>query len=336
MIVPPNRCATASAKADLPDAVGPAMTISGLAGALVEPGPIALGDVSMKFVLVLVAARGKVSLSDTMVEHVRRSVAGGEVAWLAPGEAAEIPCMMDPERDIILEALDGAPIDALCVKARGRRKAVLIADMDSTIVTSETIDELAGEAGVGAQVAAITQRSMAGQIDFAQALRERVALLKGLDITALERTWRKTELMPGARELVATMRAHGAVTALVSGGFTFFTGRVAADIGFDSHRANTLLDDGSRLTGLVDEPILDRDAKRAALHEIAELRGVKLGATLAVGDGANDLGMIADAGMGVAYHAKPILQDQTRLQINHADLRALLFLQGYPASVFRG
>lgn len=289
----------------------------------------------MKFVLVLVAPRGKVSLTDAMVERVRRSIAGGEAAWLSPGEAAEIPCMMEPERDIIAEALEGAPIDALCVKARGRRKAVLIADMDSTIVTSETLDELAGEAGVGARVAAITQRSMAGEIDFAEALRERVALLRGLDITALERTWRKTELMPGARELVATMRAHGAVTALVSGGFTFFTGRVAAELGFESHRANNLLDDGSRLTGAVGEPILDRDAKRAALHEIAALRGVKLGATMAVGDGANDLAMITDAGMGIAYHARPVLRQQARLHVDHADLRALLFVQGYPASVFR-
>jgi phosphoserine phosphatase len=289
----------------------------------------------MKFVLVLVAPRGKVTLTDAMVERVRRSVAGGEAAWLAPGEAAEIPCMMVPERDIIAEALDGQPIDALCVKSRGRRKAVLVADMDSTIVTSETLDELAGEAGVGAAVAAITQRSMAGEIDFAEALRARVALLRGLDITALERTWRRTELMPGARELIATMRAHGAVTALVSGGFTYFTGRVGAELGFEVNRANTLLDDGSRLTGLVGEPILDRDAKRAALHEMAAIRGVKLGATLAVGDGANDLAMITEAGMGVAYHAKPILRAQTALQIDHADLRALLFLQGYPASVFR-
>jgi phosphoserine phosphatase len=289
----------------------------------------------MKFVLVLVAPRGKVTLTDAMVERVRRSVAGGEAAWLAPGEAAEIPCMMVPERDIIAEALDGQPIDALCVKSRGRRKAVLVADMDSTIVTSETLDELAGEAGVGAAVAAITQRSMAGEIDFAEALRARVALLRGLEITALERTWRRTTLMPGARELIATMRVHGAVTALVSGGFTYFTGRVAAELGFEVNRANTLLDDGSRLTGLVGEPILDRDAKRAALHEMAAMRGVKLGATLAVGDGANDLAMITEAGMGVAYHAKPILRAQTALQIDHADLRALLFLQGYPASVFR-
>lgn len=290
----------------------------------------------MKFVLVLVAPRDKIVLTEAMVARVRALVGGGEVGWLSPGEAAEIPCMVEPDLALVGAALDGAGVDALCVKARGRRKAVLVADMDSTIVTSETLDELAAEAGVGEAVAAITRRSMAGELEFAGALRERVALLRGLELAALERTWRRTEIMPGARELVATMRAHGAVTALVSGGFTWFTARVAAELGFDSHRANTLLDDGSRLIGAVSEPVLDRDAKRTALHEVAAARGVKLGACMAVGDGSNDVAMVSDAGMGVAYHAQTILQAATRLHINHADLRALLFLQGYPASVFRG
>ena len=289
----------------------------------------------MKFVLVLVAARDKITLTEAMVRRIREHVAGTEPVWLSHGEAAEISCMVEPEPDLVAAALDHAPVDALCVKSRGRRKAVLLADMDSTIVTCETLDELAVEAGIGDRIAEITRRSMAGEVDFAAALRERVALLEGLDIAALERAWRRTEITPGARELVATMRAHGAATALVSGGFTYFTARVAAELGFDIHRANTLLDDGSRLTGTVAEPVLDRDAKRAALHEIAEKRGAKLGATMAVGDGANDLAMIADAGMGVAYHAKPIVTAQAKLRVDHADLRALLFAQGYPASVFR-
>ncbi|MCU4159338.1 phosphoserine phosphatase SerB [Acidiphilium sp. AL] len=289
----------------------------------------------MKFVLVLVAARDKIALTEAMVRRIREHVAGTEPVWLSPGEAAEIPCMVEPEPELVAAALDYAPVDALCVKSRGRRKAVLVADMDSTIVTSETLDEVAGEAGIKDRIAAITARSMAGEVEFAAALRERVALLEGLDIAALERTWRRTEITPGARELVATMRAHGATTALVSGGFTWFTARVAAELGFDIHRANTLLDDGSRLTGKVAEPVLDRDAKRAALHEIAEKRGAKLGAVMAVGDGANDLAMLADAGMGVAYHAKPIVTAQAKLRVDHADLRALLFAQGYPASVFR-
>ena len=285
---------------------------------------------------MLVAPRGKISLSEAMVARARALVEGGEPSWLSPGEAAEIPCMAEPDRALLAAALDAAPVDALCVKSRGRRKAVLVADMDSTIVTSETLDELAVEAGLGERVAAITARSMAGEIDFSQALRERVSMLAGLELSALECTWRRTEFMPGARELVATMRAHGAVTALVSGGFTYFTARVAAELGFDTHRANTLIDDGSNLTGEVGEPVLDRDAKRAALHELAAARGVKLGATMAVGDGANDLAMIAEAGMGVAYRGKPIVSEQAKLRVDHADLRALLFAQGYPASVFRG
>ncbi|MDE2328159.1 MAG: HAD-IB family phosphatase, partial [Rhodospirillales bacterium] len=180
----------------------------------------------MKFVLVLVAARDKVTLTDTMVARVRELAAGGPPVWLSPGEAAEIPCMNPPDFALVRAAIDNAPVDVMCVRDRGRRKAVLVADMDSTIVTSETLDELAAEAGVGERVAAITARSMAGELDFADALRERVALLEGLDVAALERTWRRTAIMPGARELVATMRAHGAVTALVSGGFTWFTSRV--------------------------------------------------------------------------------------------------------------
>lgn len=269
-----------------------------------------------------------------MVARLRAAIAGGEPVWLSPGEAAEIPCMAEPKPALIEALLEGQPIDALCVKARGRRKAVLVADMDSTIVTSETLDELAAEAGLKEKIAAITRRSMNGEIDFATALRERVAMLEGLDLAALERTWRGTEFMPGARELVATMRAHGATTALVSGGFTWFTARVAAELGFDIHRANTLLDDGSKLTGRVAQPVLDRDAKRAALHELAASRGAKLAATMAVGDGANDLDMIRDAGFGIAYHAKPVVTAEARLKVSHADLRALLFVQGYSVEAF--
>ncbi len=154
-------------------------------------------------------------------------------------------------------------------------------------------------------------------------------MLRGLELAALGQTWARTRLTDGARELVATMRAHNATTALVSGGFTFFTGRVAALLGFDHHRANVLLDDGARLTGAVGEPILDRDAKLATLHELAAARGLRMAATLAVGDGANDLAMILEAGLGVAYRAKPIVARQARARVDHASLRALLFAQGY-------
>jgi phosphoserine phosphatase len=213
---------------------------------------------------------------------------------------------------------------------------VLIADMDSTIVTTETLDEIAAEAGIKDRIAEITRRSMNGEIDFATALRERVAMLKGLEISALERTWRETKFCPGARTLVATMRSFGATTALVSGGFTYFTERVAAELGFDVQRANVLLDNGSTLTGEVSEPILDRDTKLATLQALAEKRGVKLAATLAVGDGANDLAMLKEAGLGVAYYAKPIVAAEVANQIQYTDLRSLLFAQGYPASVFKG
>lgn len=289
----------------------------------------------MPFILTVVADQKAVSLTPARLNHIRNTVRGAPPTVLSDGEAADIPVATAPDPAILAAALEGAPIDAILTKPRGRRKALLIADMDSTIITGETLDELAGYAGIGERIAAITRRAMNGELDFKAALRERVAMLKGLDLGALEQTWQRVRFTPGAQELVATMRAHGAMTALVSGGFTFFTSRVAASLGFDVHRSNTLLDDGVALTGQVAEPILDRDSKLAALHELAATRGVKLSATLAVGDGANDLDMIRAAGLGVAFHAKPIVAQEARARVDHAGLRALLFAQGYPASVFR-
>ncbi|MDE1907054.1 MAG: phosphoserine phosphatase SerB, partial [Rhodospirillales bacterium] len=205
-----------------------------------------------------------------------------------------------------------------------------------TIITAETLDELAAFAGVKEQVAALTTRAMNGELDFAAALHERVALLKGLKLSALEETWKEMRYMPGAKTLVATMNAFGATTALVSGGFSFFTARVAQELGFAAHRANILRDDGAALTGAVEEPILDKAAKLAALAEFAEARGVKLAATLAVGDGANDLPMLKAAGLGVAYRAKPIVAAELINRVEHTDLTSLLFAQGYPASSFKG
>ncbi len=290
----------------------------------------------MPHILTLVAARAATTLSPGVVTRVRDAVSGGTPLLLSPGEAVDIPCPGPPAMDAVRAALGGDPVDALAVHSRGRRKGLLIADMDSTIVTGETLDELAATAGVGDQVAAITRRSMNGEIDFAGALHERVALLRGLELAALERTWTGVRLTGGARTLVATMRAHNATTALVSGGFTFFTGRVAALCGFDTHRANSLIDDGAALTGMVGEPVLDRSAKLAILEELAAARGLRLAATLAVGDGANDLAMVGAAGMGVAFHAKPVVAAAARHRVDHADLRALLFAQGYPASAFVG
>jgi len=288
----------------------------------------------MSYFVTLVAAREATTLSQSASDRVRNAVAGGPPAILSPGEAAEFQTAEAPDLTAARQALAGEAVDVLATRSRGRRRGLLLADMDSTIVTSETLDELAGEAGIGAEIAAITRRSMNGELDFQQALRERVAMLKGLELAALDRTWSRTTLTSGAKTLVATMRRHGAMTALVSGGFTYFTARVAKLCGFDHHRANVLLDDGTSLTGAVAEPILDRDTKLATLHELAALRGVRLSATLAVGDGANDLAMLKQAGLGVAFHAKPVVTAEIANRVDHADLRALLFAQGFPGSVF--
>jgi phosphoserine phosphatase len=289
---------------------------------------------TFSYVMTLVAQREATSLTPALIGRVREAVRGAAPEILSPGEAVAIRLAAPPELAVLHAALGGKPVDAITVKARGRRKALLIADMDSTMVTGETLDDLAAFAGIGERIAAITSRAMNGELDFKAALRERVAMLRGLRIDALEKTWQRVRLTPGGRELVATMRAQGALTALVSGGFSFFTGKVAAELGFDLHRSNTLLDDGAALTGEVADPILDRDSKLAALNELAGQRGVKLSATLAVGDGANDLDMLRAAGLGVAFHAKPIVAREARAKVDHADLRALLFAQGYPASMF--
>ncbi len=287
----------------------------------------------MPHVLVLIAPHGSGVLTSALLTRVAKAAAGA-ARVLSPGEAAELPCPAPPDADALAAALEGAPVDAVLLPTLNRRKRLLIADMDSTIVTGETLDELAAFAGVGERVAAITARAMNGELDFPAALRERVGLLKGLPLAALDRAWGEVRLTPGARTLVATMRGNGAVAALVSGGFTWFTSRVAGLCGFDVQRANTLLDDGRVLLGRVGEPILGRDAKLATLRELAAAHGLGMDDCLAVGDGANDLDMIRAAGLGVAYHAKPVVAAETRARIDHADLRALLFLQGYAAEEF--
>ncbi|HSU05670.1 MAG TPA: phosphoserine phosphatase SerB [Acetobacteraceae bacterium] len=285
----------------------------------------------MSHVLTLVADRAATTLTAPTIERVREATGGDTPILLAPGEAADIPLPAPPNMEIVRAVLQGAAIDAVPVPIRNRRKLLLIADMDSTIVTGETLDELADFAGLKQPIAAITRRSMNGEIDFADALRERVAMLRGLSLEALDKTWDRMRLTPGARELVATMQAHGTVTALVSGGFTFFTDRVAAQLGFDLHRANVLLHDGLALTGRVAEPILDRDAKLQTLRLLTKQHGIDLIDTLAVGDGANDLEMLRAAGLGIAFHAKPIVAAEARARVDHGNLRALLFAQGYRA-----
>lgn len=233
------------------------------------------------------------------------------------------------------EAAHGLPVDINIVPIEHRRKKLLIADMDSTIIEQECIDEIAEYAGKRAEIADITERAMQGELDFEAALKERVAMLKGLSESVLTDAFEKRiSLTPGAKTLVQTMNAHGAVTALVSGGFTFFTSRVAKAVGFSYNQANALLIENGVLTGEVGEPILGRAAKQDALLRLAGENDVPLEETLAVGDGANDLSMLGRAGLGVAYHAKPAVAEIAHARIDHGDLTALLYLQGIPSGEF--
>ena len=281
----------------------------------------------MRHVLTLIANPSATSLSPSVIARVRNAVAGGIPVVLSKGEAADIELRAEPDMRAVRAALGAAAIDAIATHGNGRRKRLLVADMDSTIVTGETLDELADFAGLKPRIAAITARAMNGELDFKSALRERVAMLKGLPVDALEKTWQRVGDIGRARTR-RPMRAHGGYTALVSGGFTFFTGRVAALVGFDIHRSNVLLDDGAALTGQVAEPSSIAKQVGHADAPPAE-RGLPMSATLAVGDGANDLDMIRVAGLGVAFHAKPIVASEARARVDHGDLRALLFAQGY-------
>ena len=254
----------------------------------------------------------------------------GAPVILSPGMAFDLPVADANALAAARKIAGNAPLDINLVPAKHRRKKLLIADMDSTIINVECLDELADMAGLKPKIAAITERAMRGELEFEAALRERVGMLKGLDISALEKTWaERVRLNPGAASLLATMRANGAHTMLVSGGFSFFTRKVAEAAGFHAERGNTLLDDGAALTGEVGTPILGREAKLQALEEEAARLGISMDECLAVGDGANDLAMIQKAGLGVAYHAKPVVAEAAGARINHNDLTALLYLQGY-------
>ena len=288
------------------------------------------------FVATLLTSPTRPVLDRITVESLRDAWSGGQAIWLDPGVAAEFALPQVPaNRWDVWQGLQGLGIDLVVQRAPGRKKSLLIADMDSTMIAQECIDELADEAGVGAQVAAITARAMNGELNFEAALRERVGLLAGLDAGAIGRVIRdRITLMPGGRVLLATMKAHGAYAALVSGGFTAFTAPIAEDLGFDENRANTLLVADGKLTGAVAAPILGSAAKVQALQDIAAGRGIGVDAAMAVGDGANDLGMLALAGTGVALHAKPVVAAQCDVRINHGDLTALLYLQGYARSEF--
>ncbi len=283
------------------------------------------------YVATLLTHPDRPVLARVTVESLRNAWGGGDAVWLDPGVAAEFPLEAIPANLWeVWEAMQGLRVDLIVQPATGRKKRLLLADMDSTMIEQECIDELADEAGVGAYVAAITARAMNGELNFEAALTERVGLLKGLSAKVIDDVIRdRITLMSGGKTLLATMKAHGAHCALVSGGFTAFTSRIAEVLGFDENRANTLLIEDGQLTGEVAMPILGKQAKVEALQQISARLGITVTEVLAVGDGANDLGMLGLAGTGVALHAKPAVAAQCQVRVNHGDLTALLYLQGY-------
>jgi len=306
----------------------------------------------MFYVATLISSPARPAVTDDLAQKVARYLPHGRpVDWLAPGVATDIAFLGEEfegasageadtlSKDLaqdIRDIIGSEPVDVVIQPHDGRRKKLFLADMDSTMIGQECIDELADYAGFKDRVAAITERAMRGEIAFEPALRERVALLKGLPQSAIDEVIaQRIRLTPGGPTLVATMRAHGAYTCLVSGGFTAFTSKIAAMIGFDENHANTLLADAQgNLSGAVAEPILGRDAKLATLKQLSARLGLAHEETLAVGDGANDIPMIAAAGLGVAYRAKPAVKDAAATRIDHSDLTALLYAQGYRREEF--
>ena len=329
MMTPFKVRARSIAKRDLPLAVGPAIRMA-----------VSIGNFLSRFVMSQVLTLIAKPLTDDHVRLVLATLPTGAAAdWLATGQACDLRFRGASQgvEEAARQALAGAEVDLFCQADQpSRRRQLLVADMDSTIISGECIDEMAAVIGQKAQVAAITERAMSGEISFDQALRERAKMLIGLAEADLQAVYdQRIHLNPGARELVATMRAHGALTALVSGGFTFFTERVAAAAGFDHQQANQLHFVAGRLDGDVVEPILGPQEKLAALRALSKQQNLEPAQTLAVGDGANDLAMVKAAGLGVAYHAKPVLAQAAKARIEYGDLTALLYLQGYRASQFQ-
>lgn len=293
----------------------------------------------MPFVATLIAHPSNPILSSKIGEAAASAVSASGLYWLADGIACDIAlpdgCDLAAAKAAISEVIGDLAIDLAIQNAETRRKKLLIADMDSTMIEQECIDELAAEVGLKDKVADITARAMNGELDFEFALRERVGLLEGLSLDVVDDVIKnRITLMSGGKTLVATMKKHGGYCALVSGGFTVFTGPISKEIGFDEHRSNLLLEEGGILTGSVGDPILGRQAKVDALNEISGKLGITPDDAIAVGDGANDLGMLQLAGSGVALHAKPTVAAQAQIKMDHADLTALLYLQGYRKSDF--
>jgi len=291
-----------------------------------------------QFVVTLIANPDQCLLDNALAGNALRYFGGDSINWLADGIACEFTSSVQSQEAIAAEfatSIAGMPIDIAVQHLASRRKRALIADMDSTMIDQECIDELAAEVGLKQKVSAITAAAMNGEIEFEPALRERVALLKGLPETiADEVIGKRITLARGGQTLIATMKAHGHHCALVSGGFTLFTQRIATMLGFDEHHANILEVENGKLTGTVREPILGAAAKVDALRQISRRQGLKPDDFIAVGDGANDLPMLRLAGTGVALHAKPTVAAQSDIRINHGDLTALLYLQGYGRQEF--
>ena len=296
----------------------------------------------MSYVATLIAAPANPVLEEAHLRIAAQALdEKGRAEWLSKGVAADILFPGSATLDLrgatlaVKALLPGLPIDVVVQPVKGRRKRLLIADMDSTMIGQECIDELADFVGLKEKVSQITERAMRGEIAFEPALRERVGLLKGLDEAIVDRIIaERITLTPGGKALVRTMRANGGQAWLVSGGFTLFTGKIAEMIGFDVNRANILNVADGKLTGSVAEPILGKEAKRRALHEATQGMGIALGDTMAVGDGANDLAMLGDAGIGVAFHAKPQVAAVADAAIDNGDLSALLYMQGYRQEEF--
>jgi phosphoserine phosphatase len=293
-------------------------------------------------VATLISSPHAAAVTADVLRSAGAVLGAAEPVWLHERVAADLPFRpvpgsQDGIAQRVRDALAGQPVDVVVQPTAHRRKRLFLADMDSTMIEQECIDELADYVGLKAEVSAITERAMRGEIAFEPALRERVALLRGLPVGVVDEIIEgRVTLMPGGRPLVRTLRAHGVHTCLVSGGFTAFTGPIAARIGFHEHRSNRLVIEGEALAGIVEEPILGREAKLAALLELRGRLGLQPEETIAVGDGANDLAMLGEAGLGVAFRAKPAVAAAAHARIEHGDLTALLYLQGYRADEFVG